>query len=320
MIRKLLIFILSFIVGLQLNAQTCCSAGAPISSSFDIGGASTKSIVFQLGYEYNSVNLLIDNNKKLNNDPRTRNGHNLLFKTDFVLNKNWAFSTFIPLVRQSRTTFSESENATGLGDLVILGQYNHLLTENLNLRYSAGIKFPTGQQYISDVRGVNLSPDMQSGSGTYDFIGRFAVLKSHLIIPNLTNQTSISYRYNTSNPHFGDPEKINGRYFKFGNETQLTSAFSYLFVAKAWFIIPELGFQLRHVAPNQEQQTDAPNSGGYWIRIPLAVQFQPNDQIGFRILAEIPIKQYLEGLQITTDYKVGFQFTYKLDFSKNSDF
>jgi len=296
---------------LSLMAQTCCSAGAPITSSFDIGNSTGRGLTFSLDYEYNSVNLLIDNNERLSNDPRTRDGHNIVFKTDFSLNKNWAFSAFLPVVLQNRTTFSEMENATGLGDLTLLGQYSTYLGQTV-LKWSAGVKLPTGNQFITDDRGINLSPDMQSGSGTFDFIGRAAILKEHVFIQNLSNQTSLSYRYNTTNDHFGDPNKENGRQFKFGNETQLTSSFSYLFLAKQWFIIPNIGLQLRHSSPNQEQSMDAPNSGGYWIRLPLGIQLKPNDQFSFRFFGEIPIKQYLNGLQITTDYKIGFQVAYQI--------
>lgn len=312
--KRLVLFLWVGLFYSQGLAQTCCSAGAPITSSFDIRSGAQKSLAFRLDYEYNSVNLLIDNNKKLTNDPRSRNGHNLVFKTDFNLNKNWAFSAFLPIVIQNRTTFSEMESATGLGDLSLLTQYT-LHTSKAQINWSAGIKLPTGNQFITDDRGINLSPDMQSGSGTVDFIGRMALVQEHVFIQNLSNQTSISYRYNTTNAHFGDPERVNGRSFKFGNETQLTTVFNYLLVAKQWFILPELGLSLRHSSPNQEQGRNAPNSGGYWIRMPLGVQVQPNEQFSFRVFGELPIQQYLNGLQITTDYKIGIQFSYQIPFS-----
>ncbi len=307
------VMLLFFGLGIfELGAQTCCSAGAPITSSFDISGSEIKGFAFRFDYEYNSVNLLIDNNKKLVNDPRTRNGQSFVFKTDFSLNKNWAFSAFLPVVIQNRTTFSEEESATGLGDLTLLGQYTTYLKNNIELKWAGGIKLPTGHQYLQDNRGIVLSPDMQSGTGTLDFIGRMAFVKRHFLIQNLSNQTSISYRYNATNNHFGDQEKIAGRIFKFGNETQLTSAFSYLFVAKKWFIIPELGIQIRHTSPNQEQNADAPNSGGFWLRLPLGVQLKPNDRFSIRLFSEVPIFQNLEGLQITTNYKFGLSFGIKL--------
>jgi len=309
--KFIILFLFSFSF-FQLKAQTCCSAGAPITSSFDITGSEKKGFAFRFNYEYNSVNLLIDNNKKLVNDPRTRNGQSFVFKTDFSLNKNWAFSVFLPIVLQNRTTFSEEESATGLGDLTLLGQYTAYVKNDIELKWAAGIKLPTGHQYLRDSRGIVLSPDMQSGTGTLDFIGRMAIVKRHIFIQNLSNQTSFSYRYNATNNHFGDPEKIAGRIFKFGNEAQLTSAFSYLLVLKKWFIIPEMGIQIRHTTPNQEQNANAPNSGGLWFRIPVGVQLNPNDKFSMRLFGEIPAFQDLEGLQITTNYKLGLSFGFRI--------
>jgi len=317
--KKVILYLLFSISYYTLTAQTCCSAGAPITSSFDIGTSdANQSIGVQLDYEYNSVNRLIDNNRKLRNDPRNRSGHNILFKTDFNINKHWAVSAFIPLVIQSRTTFSEEENATGIGDLSLLGQFTQYFGQDYQLKWSGGIKLPTGKQYISDDRGIILSPDMQSGSGTIDFFGRIALVKQHTFIRNLTNQTAISYRYNTVNNHFGDPEKIAGRQFKFGNETIVNSAFSYSFVVNSLFVIPELGVTLRHTSPNQEQGIDASNSGGYWIRIPLGVQLKTIKNFSIRLHGEIPIKEFLDGLQITTNYKLGLQLRYQIPFNKSN--
>jgi len=292
----------------SLDAQTCCSAGAPITSSFAIGTSEARSLAFQLDYEYNSVNLLIDNNKRIENDPRSRNGQSLLYKTDFVLNQHWAFSAFIPLVIQNRTTISANERASGLGDLTLLGQYSFPFSQDGSFSISAGIKLPTGSQFITDERGINLSPDMQSGSGTLDYIGRIAFNKAHIFTNNLNLQTAFSYRYNTTNMNFGDPNGIAGRQFKFGNESQLSGIFSYSIFSPIGFWSPEMGLLFRHTSPNEEQGTNAPNSGGYWIRWPLGLAFRPDD----RLSGEIPIFQQLDGLQITTDYKLGIQVRYQI--------
>ncbi|MEM9823256.1 MAG: hypothetical protein AAF985_19400 [Bacteroidota bacterium] len=317
--KKPFVVILLFCFALSmpvLQAQTCCSAGAPITSSFAIGSSSAKSLAFQIDYEFNSVNLLIDNNTRLKNDPRTRNGHNFIVKTDYVLNENWAVSVFLPFVIQNRTTVSASESARGLGDLTLLGQYSKPVGQDGQLSFGLGIKLPTGSQFIRDERGINLSPDMQSGSGTYDFIGRLAYGKNHVFINNLSLQTAFSYRYNTTNQHFGDPEGIAGRRFKFGNESQWTTVFSYSIFSTLGFWAPELGLLLRHATPNQEQGINAPNSGGYWLRLPLGLAFRPNEQLSIRLSGELPIFQDLDGLQITTDYKLGLQLRYQLSFDK----
>ena len=310
---------LVFFVGFtSLQAQTCCSAGAPVTSSFDIDASKNKSILAQINYEYNSVNRLVSNNEILRNDPRNRNGQNWLLKTDFVLTNKWAFTAFLPYVIQNRTTISESENANGIGDLSLLSQYTHPLKDS-QLKFSLGAKLPTGQQYLQDNRGINLSPDMQSGSGTVDFLARIAWTKTHFLIPNLNNASDLSFRGNGTNKHFGDPTKEAGRQFKFGDEIQLTSALSYLFLVKNNFIVPELGLRIRYAFPNKEEAINAPNSGGFWFNMPLGFQIKPNQNYSIRVFGEIPVHQQLRGLQITTDYRVGIQFRYQFSISKKEE-
>ena len=282
-------------------------------SSFDIGGSTTdRGVTIGFDYEYNSVNRLVENDQQLQNDPRTRNGQSYLIRADYIHNSKWAFSAFLPWVIQSRATFSEDESADGLGDLTLISQYSYLTNKDAQIKISLGVKLPTGKQFIQDNRGINLSPDMQSGSGTVDFLGRVAWAKNHLFMPNLANQTALSYRYNNTNAHFGDPQKVNGRSFKFGNETILTSAFSYLSLIKTWFVIPDFGFQVRYATPNEEEKSEAPNSGGYWYRVPIGVQLQPNETFSIRIFTEVPVGENLNGLQITTNYKLGLQLRYRL--------
>lgn len=303
--------ILLFFCG-KISAQTCCSAGAPLTSSFDVSSGE-KGFIFHLSHEYKSVNLLIDNNQRLTNDPRTRNGQNTLFKIDFNLNENWAFSAFLPFVTQNRQTVSETEGAFGMGDLTLLSQYTLPTGNNTQIKFSTGIKLPTGNKNIIDDKGIVLSPDMQSGTGSYDFIGRIATTRQHLFIKNLTFQTALAYRLNGTNQHFGDPNGTGGRQFKFGNESTLTSTFTYLIFTKSWFIMPEIGLQLRHTAPNREQGVNSPNSGGFWVNAPLGLQFLPNQKLSIRLFGEIPITRQLQGLQITTDYAAGIHFSYKLN-------
>ncbi len=317
---KLLLFFLFFFV-YTINAQTCCSAGAPLMSSFDIGNGGGVGRYFYLGldYTYNSVNKLVDNNRRLINDPRSRNAQNYALKVDYSHDVHWAFSTFIPWVIQNRNTFSESENAQGIGDLILLGQYSFLSALDAKWSFTAGVKFPTGRQYLVDDRGINLSPDMQPGSGTFDFFGRIAWTGHHLFIPNFNNQTSISYRYNTANKHFGDSRRMAGRYFKSGNELIFSTSFNYLWVLKSWFVLPDFGIKFRFSAPNEEERSLAPNSGGYWLQLPLGVQFQPSEKVAVRLFSEIPIQEKLNGLQITTDMKWGVQLRYFLSVNKNRE-
>lgn len=299
-------------------SQTCCSAGAPITSAFDIPGRQNRALSFGLEYEYNAVNWLVEHDNRLENDPRRRHGSSVLARVNLSIGNSWAFGVYLPFVTQVRSSFSSEQKASGIGDLTLLAQHTSPLGSG-SLKWGVGIKMPSGNQFITDEIGVILSPDMQSGSGTFDFIGRVALVRDHLIVSNLYNQTDITFRYNSENSHFGDRNRLNGRRFKFGNEVLISTVFSYLVIFRHWFLIPDLGVQFRHASPNQEQGMEASNSGGNWFRFLLGVRWTAHDRFSVRPYAEIPVWQRLEGTQITTNLKLGMQLQYVLDFEKSED-
>lgn len=313
-----LVFIFAICSFKMTFSQTCCSAGAPITSAFDIPSGPYQTLSFGIEYEHNSVNWLVENDNRLVNDPRTRQGSSILARVNLSLGNRWAVGAYIPFVTQKRATFSSEQKASGVGDLTLLAQYAKSLRQGI-IKWGVGIKMPTGNQFITDEIGVILSPDMQSGSGTFDFIGRAAITREHLIVSNLFNQTDITFRYNTENRHFGDRNRMNGRMFKFGNEVLLSTVFSYLVIFDQWFLIPDLGLQFRHASPNQEQGRDAPNSGGNWFRLLLGARWTADDQFSIRPYAEIPVWQRLEGTQITSNFKVGMQVRYVFHLEKSDD-
>jgi len=304
MLRTSIFIILLSQIGL-VRSQTCCSAGAPISSAIDVMTGDPKALSLQLYYEYKSVNRLVSDNLVLKNDPRSRSGSSLLFKGDYTLSDRWAIGLILPMVSQRRKTVSQTEDATGLGDLTLLSQYSALSDELWQLNLTAGVKIPTGMDLHRDDNEIVLSPDMQSGSGTYDLLFGMGLVKRDLLMPRLTNQTVFSYRHNTTNNHFGDPSKMKGRVFKFGNEAQIATSLSYLLVFEKWFLIPDLGARFRTVKANEEQGLAAPNSGGNWTSLLLGVGIYPSDRYGLRLFSEIPLSQSLFGLQITTDVILG---------------
>lgn len=306
--RLIILFFFLLVMNGWADGQTCCTAGAPLTSTLDINGKNGKQLTLGLDYEFNSVNRLVDQETRVENDPRTRSGQSLLLRSDYALSERWAFSAMIPWVSQKRSTVSASENANGVGDLTLLSQYTQSLSDRSSFRFVAGVKLPTGNVSMQSDRGITLSPDMQSGSGTIDFIGRVAWTQNGLWLPNLNLQSAVAYRHNTTNEHFGGENGRGGRVFKFGNETSWTTTINYSMVAGRFFLVPDAGFQIRRVAPNEESRNDAPNSGGYWFQIPFGLQIQTVDLLSFRLYANIPIKENLNGFQITTDYRVGFQF------------
>ncbi len=301
---------LYLVITINLQAQTCCTAGAPIASVLDVGSTVDQPLMIALSYEYNSVNRLVDQNSILENDPRTRSGQAWMVHFNYTINNKWAVSAILPWIQQGRNTLSEQETVSAFGDLILLGQYTPWSKKERKITIGLGMKLPSGVQNTRSDRNIVLSPDMQSGSGTSDFIGRFSFHQSHLFTQNLHFQTALNYRLNTTNAHFGDPDRINGRRFKFGNETTWTNMISYQTVVHTSFVTPEMGVQFRYTQANQEQGLAANNSGGFWLNYLMGIQLLFKENYLVRLSSTLPIWQDLEGLQITTDYRIGAQLRY----------
>ncbi|MEM9544332.1 MAG: hypothetical protein AAGA77_00090 [Bacteroidota bacterium] len=293
-----------------MQAQTCCSAGVPISTFMEIASSEKNSFSIQLNHEYRSINWLVDNNTRLENDPRSRYGQNTSLKFDYSLNSKWAFSALIPFVHHSRNTTSESQNSFGLGDLGLLMQYNVLSKSLYSLNVVAGIDLPIGNTSHRGSSQILLSPDMQSGSGSMDFLVGTSYAKTDFLLPFLSHFVIANYRWNGTNDSFGSTANFNGRSFAFGDEFMVVTGFRYMHTLSAGFLIPDAGVRIRWQDPNSEQGADAPNSGGRWLSLPFGLSFVPDKSKSIRLYTELPIYQNLNGLQITTNFTVGIQFIY----------
>ncbi len=300
----------------NMLGQTCCSAGAPLTSTFQIAHEDQKTIQLELKYTYRSINRLVENREVLVNDPRTRLGNNLLLKADYAFNKKIAVSLVLPYVFQSRTTTSESQSSVGLGDMLLIGQYSQKVKEEYALSYSIGAKLPTGKVDHFNERGIFLSPDMQSGSGTFDFLFGINLGKKHFIKKNVSFNTSVLFRKNTTNATFGETNNSSGRSFKFGDEFIADITLAHQQLWGLWFASPYVNLQYRTIQANREEGTVSPNSGGQWLSAQAGVQLRTKENFSFRIYGQVPFFQALEGLQITTDYELGVSLFHNLALEK----
>ena len=177
---KTIVILVYLLISLNAGGQTCCTAGAPISTSLEINKSSPKTWNLQLGYEYKSINTLVENDNRLKNDDRSRYGQSTTLKLDYSFSNKIAFSIITPLVHQSRNTFSAQENSLGIGDLSIISQYALVVKKEYVWIIAAGLKIPTGKSNHKDDSLITLSPDMQSGSGSIDILLRSAFVKENL--------------------------------------------------------------------------------------------------------------------------------------------
>ena len=310
MLSRIILVLLIISIAFSSMAQTCCTAGAPISSFLEVNSIDEKTSSVQLLYEYKNINLLVDNSEVLVNDPRSRFGQNVALKVDHTFTDKWAFSFILPLVHQERRTFSETQSSIGIGDLSLLTQYVLFANSRSSMNITAGVKLPTGVVSHRSASNIFLSPDMQSGTGSFDFLIRSSYNRTRFIFPFLTANVSAIFRKNGKNSDFGSTENFSGRSFAFGDEAQAVAGLRYLQDYKLGFLIPDISLKYRWGGANLEQELQAPNSGGHWVSLPVGFSYVPDKLKSVRVYGELPLYQKLEGLQITTKFLVGLQLSY----------
>ncbi len=305
------LFLLLIIV--SSNGQTCCSAGAPVSTSFMVSSSADQSMSLELRYEFKSINRLVDNNVPITNDLRTRSGQNLSLRWDYGFYDDWAIGVFLPFVYQERSTFSVTNSSIGIGDMSIVIRRSLVFNNFSEWGWSSAIKIPTGKNNHTNDTGIFLSPDMQSGSGSVDYLIGTDFTSKLSIMPSMNIHLALSYKWSGVNDSFAQQGNFNGRRFGFGDEFILLTSISHTFLSNIGFLIPDLGLQFRYAEPNIEHQVEAPNSGGSWWSLPLGFSIVKDQKWSFRLFGDFPFYQKLEGLQITTDYSLGLQIKYQIN-------
>ncbi len=305
------------ITNFSVSAQTCCTAGAPILSGITINSNQERNFALALKYDYRSINRLIQNNEVLVNDPRSRIGMNTIVKASMTFSPKWSAGIIIPFIYQERATISERASSLGQGDIILTGQYLVFAEAFSQLSWLASVKFPTGKINHLDDRSIFLSPDMQSGSGTFDFINQLSFAYNQIGGSLINIETGVLYRINSTNENFAATQNSDGRPYKFGNEFQYIISFKRPFTINKWFVIPDLSLQYRMANANVENHTIAPNSGGQWLNAQVGIYLLPKEKLSIRPYFSFPLYQNLEGLQITTKLGAGIELGYNFSLQKN---
>lgn len=68
------------------------------------------------------------------------------------------------------TRLGVKEQSKGWGDLTVIGNYHFLKQDNQDLSLAGGIKFPTGLTNEKNSVGERFEPELQPGTGSYDYI------------------------------------------------------------------------------------------------------------------------------------------------------
>lgn len=318
--RTVLVLLFTCLFCQQLASQTCCSGGVPLSNN--LGLPNEGKGVFSIGfnYDYNNLNTLNAGSTKLDDSSRQRITNSILFNLGYAFTDKLAVETLFTWVNQSRTISQfGNENFTetsGIGDAVLLLKYSmpDLFGNGTLVNIGAGTKAPLGRSDLVSDQGIQLTADLQPGSGAWDGVGWSSVSKRLNFRPSASLSGSFTYRFTGVNSSYLN----NSSTYEFGDELQVNFGYTDQFLLFNTIFNPGLVFKYRKAYADKTDDQDIPNTGGEWVffRPELAVQLSPNLGINSRL--ELPLYSYVEGTQLTPTSRFSIGVYFNLNLRKNT--
>ncbi len=305
-----IIIILTLCSSIWAFGQACCSGGTPLASNLGIQYLESKSLQVQVSYDYNTQRDLVQNSEKLKDDSRHRDTHSGLLRLSYSLSPKWNITTLFSWVRQEENIFRSTGNrfvhAQGFGDIIAMGQYQLLADQKKQFVIAGGVKFPVGKTSVEDeTTGILLNPDLQPGTGAWDYILGFNGALFQFLRPTMTLNLTSTYRFTTEDERFGGLQ-----IYEFGDEWITQLGVQDQFLVFNMLLDPGLILKYRHTAKDVAQSSFVPNTSGHWFHlIPnLNINLSPKMQAG--VAFELPVFRQLEGIQLTTTRKLTLYLNY----------
>lgn len=307
--------IVLLLAGFQVTAQTCCSGGVPLSNSLGLPNEGQGVLVLGLNYDYNNLNTLNAGSQKLDDDSRKRITNSILLNLGYAFTDNLSVETLFTWVNQTRTISQfGNENFTetsGIGDAVFLLKYAipNVLGSSSQVNVGLGTKAPLGKSDITTAQGIQLTADLQPGSGAWDGLGWVSISKGVGFRPSATVSASFTYRLTGKNNSYLNDTSI----YEFGNALQANLGYTDQFLLFNTIVNPGLVFKYRKSGVDKIDNSDIPNTGGEWVFVRPEVAIQISPSIAFQTRLELPIYSYVDGTQLTPTARFTAGLAFKLN-------
>lgn len=300
-------------------SQTCCSGGVPLSNNIGVPNEGKGVFIVNLSYDYNNLNTLLAGTEDFNDDSRERITHSSLLSIGYGLTDKLSLEALFSWVNQSREIrqFGNTDvtETSGIGDAVFLVKYafpNPLGKFSL-LSLGLGAKAPLGASDMKTDSGIQLTADLQPGSGAWDGIGWLSVSKGLNIRPSANVFGTMTYRLTGTNNSY-----LNGNAsYTFGNEVIINAGYIDEVVLLNTLMNPVLGLKYRKAGSDEIEDREIPNTGGEWIFLRPEVHVLLWQNIYLNTSFEMPLYSYVEGIQLTPTYRFSLGMTLILRASNN---
>jgi hypothetical protein len=307
----ILLIVLFFInTSNDLIAQGCCSVSIPTLGSTESPSIGFGSMRIGLNYLYTNTSTTYKNDTKIQ-DPLSRKafGHNVVIDFEFGVWENLSLFFLLPYNHYYRsTTVSQNQKEVyqnnGLGDLTILLKYNVInptFAMPYQLSLGSGLKLPTGE-FQTESQGVQLPLDIQSGTGTLDFI-IWGFLTANFT-ENLTLTQSALFKFAGKNTEGYD----------IGNELLTVTGLIYNFAdAIQGNILFRAQSRWKDRLDIDNSNQLIPNSGRILIEAIPGLVFNYLNILTTRIFFVYPIYIKVNGTQLSPSWRIGTEFHYSFN-------
>ncbi len=313
------ILALMFFITGHVYGQTCCTGGVPVTGNLGLGAVESRSLQLQLTYDHNAMHHLISETSNLGESNRKRRTRSGLLEFNYGINERFSLGGLFPYVSQEREVIThngktEIETASGIGDMVLLLKYRVFSGTHFyewHLIFGAGPKIPLGSTQRKNSQGLSLPADMQPGTGSWDGLLWLHLSRDHFLMDNLNFMAISTFKLSGKNSEY-----LNNNSYRFGDEFQLSSGFSYQFFA-GWVTEIFNHFRYRYQTTDFFNNLVMPGTGGHWLYTSPGVQISPFPDLSFRMYGDIPVYRNLRGLQLTTSYRFNISAAFLLPLRKS---
>ncbi|RAJ18643.1 hypothetical protein LX77_03801 [Gelidibacter algens] len=312
------LFLLSFTIVYKSMAQTCCSGGVPLSSNLGLPNEGKGIIIMGLNYDYNNLNTLNAESSKLDDNSRQRITNSILLNLGYSITDKLAVEALLSWVNQTRTItqFGNEEftGTSGIGDAVFLVKYSlpNVLGKNTVFNFGLGTKAPFGKSDIKSEQGIQLTADLQPGSGAWDGLGWLSISKGLKIRPSATISGSLTHRLTGVNNSYLN----NAATYEFGDEIQANIGYTDQVLLFNTLFNPGLIFKYRKAFEDKIDSQGIPNTGGEWVFIRPEITVKLSQNISINTRYELPIYSVVEGTQLTPTSRFTTGISFKLETKK----
>jgi hypothetical protein len=265
------------------------------------------------------MNTLKQGRQSVQDQSRRRLTQSFLLEAGYSISDRLYISGLFTYVLQTRRVEQfgsvNSDFLHGVGDGVVLLSYRITGGDANKWELITGIgpKIPLGRWDMANADGITYNADLQPGSGAWDMIGWGLLSRQGIIRPSTNLSLRMIYRHTGTNADY-----LEFTTYKFGNEFQAIAGISEQLLFGRHIFDPSLPMRFRTAGPDFLGGNQLPNTGGKWVYVVPGLVYHPSQYLHVRLAGEIPVYANLQGIQLTTSFRITAGIYYRLRGKKNS--